>query len=362
MSVAVVVGGQYGSEGKGKLVAHLARTSARDVSAVRCGGTNSGHTVEGPLGNKVLRQLPSAVFSESARLFLAAGMILDIGLLLEEIEVCNLDVSRLKIDRNAVVLNNCDVDSERSSKLGERVASTLSGSGAALARKVLRDPGQLRAAQMESLMPLVTNVSRELHDRLLSGDLIIVEGTQGYGLSLHHSDHFPFVTSRDTTAAAFLSESGLSPASATDVYVVFRTYPIRVGGNSGPLYRETTWDKIRETSAAPRALAEFTSVTGRLRRVGHFDWELAEAAVRANSPTGLAVHGVDYFAFNDFGKTRWDALSEVTKSFVHELEDRLHVRVKFVFTGPGKNHIVDLRDTLEASHVEESGHFQKHMA
>lgn len=344
--VVAVVGGQYGSEGKGKLVAHLAGTCATSLSAVRCGGTNSGHTIDSVDGPLVLRQLPSASLVKRARLFLAAGMIMDLPLLARECARAGVDVSRLRIDRNAVILEDGDAARERSVALGDRISSTLSGSGAALARKIMRDASQLRAGQIEELRDNVTVVSHELADRLRQGDTVLVEGTQGFGLSLHHSDHFPFVTSRDTSAAAFLSEAGLPPTAVSDVIVVLRTFPIRVGGNSGPLPREVSWDSVTRGSGYPRPLAEFTSVTGRLRRVAEFDWEVVEAAVEVNGATGLALHGADYLAFSDFGKSQFEELSLRTRLFVDALEDRLHVPVQFVFTGPGATHIVDRREPI----------------
>ena len=350
MAVIVVAGGQYGSEGKGKLVSYLACATDGDVAVVRCGGSNAGHTACGHGMRRVLRQIPSGVVSPEAGLYMAAGMLLDLPILLDEIEYCDVSPARLTIDRNAMVVSEADRVAEATTGLRDRIGSTLSGTGYATARKVLREPSVQLASAVPELRTYVGNVSRALNDQLDLGVTVIVEGTQGYGLSLHHADSYPYVTSRDTTASAFLSEVGLSPLSVKDVFLVMRTYPIRVAGHSGPMgATEISWNDVQRRSGYPTPLAEFTSVTRKLRRVAEFDWDLASEAVRLNRPTGLALHGVDYLNYHDYGRSRWDDLSLVSRHFVEELEDRLNVPVLFVFTGPNEGHIVDRRSAFSSS-------------
>jgi len=112
---------------------------------------------------------------------------------------------------------------------------------------------------------------------------------------------------------------------------------------------EISWNDVQRRSGYPTPLAEFTSVTRKLRRVAEFDWDLASEAVRLNRPTGLALHGVDYLNYHDYGRSRWDDLSLVSRHFVEELEDRLNVPVLFVFTGPNEGHIVDRRSAFSSS-------------
>src|SRR5207245_5595420 len=114
-------------------------------------------------------------------------------------------------------------------------------------------------ARVESTAPL-------LHGHLDRGGDVIVEGTQGFGLSLLHGPHYPHVTARDTTAAGFAAEVGLSPRQIEEIILVIRTFPIRVGGNSGPLEDEISWAEIQRLSGASEVQPEYTSVTGRLRR------------------------------------------------------------------------------------------------
>jgi adenylosuccinate synthase len=349
MSVTVVVGGQYGSEGKGKLVSYLACHSDDALSVVRCGGPNAGHTAVGNGLSYQLRQLPSGVVDPRAGLFMAAGMIIDLPVLLSEIETCGVGPDRLMIDRNACLVDDVDRAAEVEGSLRDRIGSTLSGTGSATARKVLRDPKLPLARQIPELAPYIGDVAESLNCELDQGKEVLVEGTQGFGLSLHHSDVYPFATSRDTTAGAFLSEAGLSPLMVTDIYVVLRTFPIRVAGNSGDLFDEIRWADVQSGAGYPHTIAEYTTVTKKLRRVGRFDWQLAERAIAVNRPTGLALHGADYLDYDDYGKSDWNDLSPKSRGFVEELEMRLGVPVAFVFTGPDASQIVDRRSAKTRS-------------
>src|SRR5207302_4496889 len=127
------------------------------------------------------------------------------------------------------------------------------GTGAALVHRMLRS-GDVRLVKdslklasrvrVESVAPL-------LHGHLDRGGDVFVEGTQGFVLSLLHGPEYPYVTARDTTAAGFAMEVGLSPRQVDEIIMVVRTFPIRVGGRSGPLNGETTWEEVQQVSGAP---------------------------------------------------------------------------------------------------------------
>jgi adenylosuccinate synthase len=339
--LTVVVGGQYGSEGKGKLVSHLACSTPGRIAVVRGGGSNAGHTAEGCGKRLLLRQLPSGAVNPQCLLAMSAGMQIDVNVLFTEIEAAAVTPGQLIIDPRANVIEDTDEAVERSHALGERVGSTLSGTGSALARKVMRTRDVRCVRDVSVLGPFIDDVSLRMNALVASGASVIVEGTQGAGLSLHHGP-YPYVTARDTTAAAFLSEAGISPVLVDDVVVVLRTYPIRVAGASGPMHNEIGWEEVRRRSGYQSTLAEYTSVTGRLRRVSEFDWDLAELAVRLNAPTSLAIHGLDYLDHSDLGCRRVDDLSAVSRAFVDELESRLGVPARWLFTGPGGADLIDL--------------------
>ena len=281
MSLWVVVGGQFGSEGKGKVSAFIAKQENIDI-CIRCGGPNSGHSFVNEEGKTIiLRQLPTGFVNEGARLLIPAGALVDPVVLRNEIESLGLSPRRIGIDPNCFIIEERDKEAEKQLGLRERISSTLCGVGAALSRRVLRGENAKVVRDVAQRHPwlremIVENgVSAEVNTALDQGKSALIEGTQGFGLSLYHSGYYPQCTSRDTTAAAFLSEVGLSPRLVTEIVVVFRTFPIRVAGEqAGPLRNEVTWERVREESGYPYDITERTSVTMKPRRIGRFDWAL----------------------------------------------------------------------------------------
>ena len=345
MSVTVVVGGQFGSEGKGKICAHLAMTDNVDYM-VRCGGPNSGHTVD--VGGKryQLRQVPAGFINPYTRLLVAPGALVDPEVFLQEVALCRLDPSRIGIDRNAGVIEDVDLVNERSLDLADRLGSTGTGVGSAVSRRVLREPNFCLAENHTALSPFVTSVRDELSEAVRLDRSIVVEGTQGFGLSLYHAEKWPYRTSRDTTAHSFLGEVGVGVRNY-EVVMATRTYPIRVAGNSGPLPHEVTWEDVQRESGYPHPIAEFTTTTKRLRRVARFDWSVVDQAVAANSPTQIALHGADYIDYENQAVTDWDKLTPSARRFAATLERRYDVPVIYIGTGTANEHIVDRRDSDE---------------
>lgn len=345
MSVTVIVGGQFGSEGKGKTTAHLCRNRSVDA-VVRCGGPNSGHTVSAGEKQVILRQLPAGVIDENVKLFLAAGCLIDIDVLFEEIERFDVNPTRLEISPNAVIIDSSYKQEERERKLGENIGSTCSGTGVAVANRALRSDVTL-ARDLDRLKPYLANVSQNVIKIYSSNQTVVVEGTQGYGLSVYHSQYYPNATSRDTTAAAFLSEVGISPRATDEIIMVLRTYPIRVGGNSGPLPKETNWKEVRVKSGYPHEIREFTSVTKKERRVAQFDFEMVERAAAVNEPTQISLMGTDYLDYTNSNADSFLDLTNDTKQFVEKVEDTTNAPVTILGTGPSDNQIIDTMDNDE---------------
>ena len=332
MSVTVVVGGQYGSEGKGKVCAHLALIGEADY-VVRCGGPNSGHTVD--RGGVVceLKQVPAGFVNPATRLLIAAGALINPKTLLQEIELCELDPSRLGIDGNAAIIEESDIHAESSGDLQARLGSTNQGVGASVARRVSRDPSVRLAKDLPEFRRYVTSVRDELSLALRHNQRIVIEGTQGFGLSLYHTEEWPYCTSRDTTAHSFLSKVGLGVRDY-DVILCVRTFPIRVGGNSGPLPKEISWEELQQISGYPHPIRELTTTTKRLRRVAEFDYEVVNRAIAANWPTSVALHGVDYLDYANKGAHRLEELTPAAQEWVYRLERTTGLPVRFIGTGP----------------------------
>ena len=341
MPVTIVVGGQYGSEGKGKVCAHLAQNDPVDLM-IRCGGPNAGHTVHFQGVCYELKQVPAGFINERTRLLLAAGALIDPAVLLKEVETCGLTAERLGIDGNAGIVEPSDRDTERTSQLQARLGSTNMGVGSAASRRVIREAGFRCASDVPELRPFLTSVRSEVSAAIRQNKSVVIEGTQGFGLSLYHTEQWPYCTSRDTTAHSFLGEVGIG-ARDFAVIMAIRTYPIRVAGNSGPLPSEISWADVRKRSGYPHDIAEFTTTTKRLRRVAEFDWRVVLEAVAANSPTCLALHGVDYVQYRNKSVSDFDALSDDAKTFVAELERRTAVPVGLIGTGPQPAEMIDRR-------------------
>lgn len=329
----VVVGGQFGSEGKGAVAAYLSSKHAGGLT-VRVAGPNAGHTVIGRCppdcsarafdkqgyedASQVpgfhrpdahpwrLRQVPvTAVSNPASMLAIAAGSEVDPLVLEDELNL--LDAAgyrasdRLSVDYQATIITEGHRDVEYAMGLTDRIGSTGKGIGAARSDRLMRLAPI--AIDYYKSRPTGPRLCRSVADilirqHLLSRAEVLIEGTQGYGLGLH-AGHYPHCTSSDCTATDMLAMAGVAPWEVRqedlEIWVVFRTFPIRVAGKSGPLRGETTWGDL--------GLAEEqTTVTRKTRRVGHWDGFLARRAMEANgfahgapwSPVHAALTMADY--------------------------------------------------------------------
>lgn len=354
MSVWVVTGGQYGSEGKGKISAYVTVRENIDI-CVRCGGPNSGHCFVDDSGElRVLRQIPTGYIKPTTRLLIPSGGLVDLEVLRRELDYLRLGPDRVGVDFRTMIIEDRDRKAEAELGLRQRLSSTLCGVGSAVARRALRGEDVLlaegAAAQFPWLRPYLTDVSAEINSAVDRNKNVLVEGTQGFGLSLYHSESYPKTTSRDTSAAGCLSECGISPRLVTDIVLVLRTFPIRVAGQqAGPMFQEIDWEKVRQESGCPHELAEYTTVTGKLRRVGRFDLPLARRAVAVNRPTRLALNFLDYVSFHDRLATSVADLCGRSRDTVAEVEEMLGIPVCYVGVGP------TLDSTFEIPTVERAG-------
>lgn len=343
MPTTIVVGGQYGSEGKGKVVALIANM-LDEPWIIRCGGPNSGHTVTIKGEEIVLRQVPTGVINPGSMLFIAAGCVIKEDILIQELDRLEIPRERIFVDQRAVIIQDYDIHEEDATL--KDIGSTCSGTGAALIRRISRtkkvqlvgDSAYLRdRVQIETLAPLV-------HSHLDKGGHVIVEGTQGFALSILHGPDYPYCTSRDTTAASFAMEVGLSPMQINEIIMVIRTFPIRVGGASGPFKNEISWAEVSMISGAPDVIPEYTSVTKRLRRVARFDLKLVKMASIYNRPIALAIMGLDRLDYKNHRVNDISKLSPTASSFINSVQKKVGVPVKFLGTGFATNEVIILED------------------
>lgn len=266
-------GGQIGSEGKGLGASYVAAIEHIDI-AVTDAAPNAGHTFYWKDEKYVVKMLPVAgVIQERNTIYFCPGAIIDPRILLNELDRFSIDPDRVVIHPRCAVITQEDIDYEKNPESSvTKIASTQSGVGSALSRKILR------SAQLAGDHPLLKrfiNHHFNLQQHLDWGCTAFMEMPQGLDLSLSSGLAYPFCTSREITVSGALSDAQCHPFYLGKVIVVIRTFPIRVGnivhegkeiGNSGPFYsdsRETTWTDLGLD-------IEFTTVTGRIRRVATF--------------------------------------------------------------------------------------------
>lgn len=327
--VDVIVGGGYGSEGKGNIAFYLA--PEYDL-LVRVGGPNAAHKVYLASGEIFTHfSLPSGTQAGQARLVLGPGAVVYPPDLLSEIARCDVTKDRLSIDPHVMIIEESDKEDE--ARLVGAIGSTASGTGAATARRLLRGPDVRLARDVPDLHPYIRPTHEILERAYLARSRIMLEGTQGSGLSLHHGP-YPYVTSRDTNVAGCLAEAGIAPARVRKVVLIVRSYPIRVGGNSGPLTSELNWDEIERRSGLTDLVdKERTSKTNRIRRVGEPEWDLLRRAALHNAPTDIALTFADYLGAENTEAWRFEQLTEETIRFIDEIERVTGARVSLIATG-----------------------------
>jgi adenylosuccinate synthase len=331
---AVVVGCQWGDEGKGKIVDVLAEKA--DIIARYQGGANAGHTVHVGAEEFVLHQIPSGILHAGKRCLLGNGVVLDVLPFFEEYDALvargvELD-GRVGVSHRAHLLLPYHIVLDRAveakAEAGEKIGTTGRGIGPAYEDKAgrrgvrvadLMNHGRLekllargmeragvrlkglggetadelsRAVEhsmtyRERLLTLATDPGLEIIDALRDGKRVLLEGAQGTALDLDHGT-YPFVTSSNTTAAAAATGVGVGPTVLDAVIGVVKAYTTRVG--NGPLPSEC----LDETGERMRELGgEFGATTGRPRRCGWFDSVLTRYSARVNGLTGLAVTKLD---------------------------------------------------------------------
>jgi len=348
--VDVLVGGQYGSEGKGNVAFYVA--SEYDV-LVRVGGPNAGHKV--PLPTPFThRLLPSGTrANESAHLVIGPGATLDLCVLQAEIAQCSVESGRLTIDPQAMIIQDQDVVAEAA--LVSAIGSTGKGGGAAAARRITdrrpvngRPPVDL-ARDLPELRAYVRPAADVLDAAYRNSSRVLLEGTQGTALSLYHG-HYPYVTSRDTTTAGCLAEAGIGPHRVRKVVLVCRTYPIRVespsGETSGPMSQEISYEEVGTRSGIPVEELKSTekgSVSNKQRRIGEFDWQLLRRAAELNSATDIALTFTDYLDVKNRGARRYEQLTPATIRFIEEIERVAGIPVSLITTRFDVRGIIDRR-------------------
>jgi adenylosuccinate synthase len=332
MTCTVIVGGQWGDEAKGKIASYLALTEQPEI-AVRAGlGPGAGHTVVRGSDTLKLRQVPGAVVNPATRLLLGAGVLIRPEVLLREIAELEI-ADRVGVDYRATVIDPDHVSQEAADQvLSQMVRTTGSGHGPALAARAMRRAR--RAEDVPELKPFLVDAAEELNAGIDRGAGVQVEGTNGFGLSVLYGT-YPHTVAKDSTASTALADVGLGPLAVDDVVLVLRAFPTRVGPGEFPT-------EMSPDEAGQRGIVEFGTVTGRPRRVGHFDADQARAALQINRPSRVALTFLDYIDPSCRG-VRTEPLPAAGAEFVARVEESLGRRVDLIGTGSDTYDVIDRR-------------------
>ena len=333
MTCKVIVGGFYGDEGKGKIIAYLSLKDNPQI-AVRGGvGANAGHTFVHNNQTYKVRMLPSAVLNPKTQLLIGAGVLITPEVLIDESRKYNAE-NRTIIDNHCGIIDESHIKRDKeNSHLKNTIGTTGTGTGPANSDRALRILNL--AKNVDSLKKYLGNVSDIVNESIDKSQSVLIEGTQGTFLSLYHGD-YPFVTSKDVTASGICSDVGIGPKKVDDVILVFKAYVTRVGG--GPLENEISPDE-----AAKLGWVEYGSVTGRQRRASPFNLELAKKSIKINSATQLAVTKLDVVFPECAGLTEYSKLTSKPRQFIENIEANLGVKVVLIGTGAEINQIIDRR-------------------
>ena len=388
MSIRVVVGAQWGDEGKGKIVDHLSKEA--DYVVRYQGGANAGHTLKFDGKKVVLHLIPSGIFNGDAKCIIGNGVVIDPHALLEEVE--NIEAMGFNLEGRLFISNAAHIilpyhqtlDQIKEKHRGdEAIGTTGRGIGPAYVSKVSRvgiragdlfhpkvlkqkiesnladinkalefiygeeplDPkpildNALQAA--DELCPYISNTSNILHQAIENGESILLEGAQGSLLDIDHGT-YPYVTSSSPTSGGACTGSGIPPTAIEKVMGISKAYCTRVGNGPFPTELHDEFGKLLREKGQ-----EFGATTGRPRRCGWIDLVALKYAVRTNGINELALTKMD--VLNGFEEiklcTGYDINGKHTDIFSLDLSD-IEVVKPVYKTMPGWKEDINLCSSVD---------------
>lgn len=336
--VDVIVDLQYGSTGKGLIVGYLAENGPYDA-VVTGWAPNAGHTYISKGGRKFIHtHLANGIVGPAVRrVFLGPGSLINPQQFLEEVGHC-ADIIQAKgirifIHPHAAIVTDRHIEEEAGPMT--KIGSTKKGVGAAMIQRIRRNPDdQNIAATCQALRGFVAT-AEQYRRELKESEYVLVEGAQGYGLSMYHG-FYPYTTSRDVSLWQILADSGIQAADVIDKYKVTkiraigtcRTYPIRVAnrydtegtqvGYSGPCYDDQCEISFEDIGQK----VELTTVTKLPRRIFTFSGKQIEEAIRHNGVYEVFLNFVNYVR------------TEVELIDIVQRIERKDTQVRWIGTGP----------------------------
>lgn len=313
--INLIIDGQFGSTGKGLIAGYLGLTENVDIFCSNL-SPNAGHTFYNASNEKfVTKQLPiGGILNKRSMIYLTPGSIINPDILIKEIEYYDIDPDRIFIHPRCAIVESSHTSKESDPNSSvTKIASTQSGTGEALSDKILRR--STLAQGCKELEFFIREI--DLMDYMDLGCNVLMETSQGFDLSINSGLSYPHCTSREVTTMSILSDAQVHPNYLGNVMMCIRTYPIRVGhiyqdgvkiGDSGPFYSdsvEVSWDDLQVEK-------EYTTVTGRVRRIATFSKKQYERAINYLRPSHIFVNFMNYvdldykeYLFNVFEEVKY---------------------------------------------------------
>lgn len=355
-NVTIVLDGQAGSCGKGKICAYLAQKDNYKISTNNW-SSNAGHSYVSNNGEKiVVSHLPIAMLNPKIELCINAGAIITPEILEDEI----IKYKEIIGDRKIYIHPRAMIIKEKhrlEEKEKIRSGSTFKGCGAALAEKSMRIPGiKLFEDYYKNLSEYVkskieiTDTSKMIND--CKGE-ILIEGAQGADLDINYGLDYPNVTSRQCNASQLIADAGISPFMVKDIIMIIRPYPIRISNktnigmdiNSGYYAgsNEISWSEIKRRCNATIDIEEYTTVTKKVRRVFEMNWDRLKYNVMINKPTQIVLNFAQYIDWKAYRCNDYKKLPKKVIEFKEKIENITNVPVTMIGTGERNCDIIDLR-------------------
>ena len=354
-NISIVIDGQAGSCGKGKISGYLAKKDNFSISTNNW-SSNAGHTYIGNDGRKiVVSHLPMAIVNPNTKLCINAGAIITPEILYREIDEYKdlIGDRKIYIHPRAMIIQEKHRETE---KQNIRSGSTFKGCGAALADKIMRKKDIVLAKEYfennnkYNDMIEISDTSIMLNKET---DNILIEGAQGQDLDINYGLDYPNVTSRMCSAAQLVADAGLSIFNVKDIYMIIRPYPIRISNETNigeNIYsgdyagsKELSWDEVAKRCGYEGKLEEYTTVTKKKRRVFEMNWDRLKYNVMINKPTQIVLNFAQYIDYKAYKCKNYNELPQKVKDFIIKVEEETKVPVTIIGTGEKDEDIIDLR-------------------
>lgn len=333
--VDIVVGGSFGDEAKGSVAAWLITNQGHKLPhydfTIRVGGYNAEHRFSHAGKQYMCRVLPCGLIEKSIDLYLGAGHLFSVEALNKEVKEMGIDPGRIFIDGNAGIVTEEHMSQSKNADRSKRGGTTGRGAGKAAAHKVLRDGRFLVAHNCPELCSKyhVTNIASLIHQRLSAGEHGLLEGSQGALISLNHG-YYPFCCGKDVTPAGVIVEAGVAIQDVGEIFAVYRSYPMRVPGESGPTGgAEISWTQLeRRIGGLPESVKRQTQADGtkgEYERIFEWDWSDFRKSLILCAPTKMALTFADWLNPKDGGVQKWEDLTDNTTRHVVQMEQEAMV-------------------------------------